>query len=148
MDFQHVTRIGQNSVWGWVVGAETVLGSVIGAGGAIAALTGAAPFTGGVALGAAPWIAGAGAVGGAASLLAISTSGKELFASDTQPDSPAPPPSRPTIPPVPPGVGTIMIVLSPRPESKKIVGRFEFEELDGSIKWEEGTAAGTIVNKQ
>jgi hypothetical protein len=109
-DFRHAMKFGKNSFWGWVTGSEIVVGGVVGAGGAVATTTVA---TGGLALGAAAWIGGAGAVAGSSALVSVSQAVKSLQESNTPVAAPALPP-RPEPPakgePLKPQDGKIIVV--------------------------------------
>ena len=97
MEIEHVTRIGNNSFWGWVAFAETVVGGIVGGGAATAAATVAAASTGGLTLGVTPWIVAGGAAGGIATLVTISTGVKELTTESNDPPDPPPAQVRPEI---------------------------------------------------
>jgi hypothetical protein len=58
MDFHLVTKFGDHSYWGWMLGAEIVVGGTVGGAGAVATATIA---TSSAAVAASPWIALAGA---------------------------------------------------------------------------------------
>ncbi|WP_306168659.1 hypothetical protein [Halomonas sp. MMSF_3323] len=85
MDFSQLTKIGENSFWGWVAGAEIIGGGIIGAGASVAAATIA---TGGVALGAGAWIAAGGAAGTASALVSMSNTVKSMTEGDAPPSEP------------------------------------------------------------
>ncbi len=143
MDFQQVTKIGQNSFWGWVLGAEIIVG---GAGGAFVAVAGSTAATGGLALGAAPWIAAGGAAGGVATLITISVGAQSLLETDMPPPAP-PKPKRPTPPKkgdtISPKEGNIIIAISTKNTiSGSAVDGVHF--LSGMYLFEEGVAQGTI----
>ena len=147
MDFRQVMKFGDNSFWGWVLGAETIGGGIIGAGAAVA---GSAIATGGVAVGAAPWIAAGGFAAGAASLIGASAAAKSLLESDNPTPRPLAPERR-----SPPKAGEKLF------PTKGIIytavsgdGRIKGSGPDGifvlSGKYEatKGTANGTIINTQ
>jgi hypothetical protein len=119
MDFQQVTKIGQNSFWGWVVGAEIIVGGTAG---------------------------GVVAVGVAATLVTISTGAKDLLASDTAPPPPAMP-ARPNPPKegdtLSPREGEILVALS---TESTISGTAVdgVHVLTGSYSIEKGSAQGSI----
>jgi hypothetical protein len=81
-------KFGDKSIWGWVLGAEFIVGGTVGAG---VAVIGASAATGGVAMGAAPWIAAGGFTGGAAALIAASKTAQDILKSDTPPPIPSVP---------------------------------------------------------
>jgi len=111
-DFRHAMKLGKNSFWGWVTGAEILVGGVVGAGGAVA---GATVASGGVALGAAAWIGGAGAVAGSSALVSVSQAAKSLQESSAPVAAPALP-ARPEPPakgePLKPQEGKIIVAVS------------------------------------
>lgn len=142
IDFRQVVKFGENSVWGWVLGAETIIGGTIGAGGAVA---GSAVATSGVALGAAPWIAAGGALAGSTALIGASAAAKSLLESD----EPVPPPPAPEPPAAPaagqellPSEGTIFtavshdgrIMASGPGGTQILIGAFKLGTANGSIE--------------
>ena len=142
-DFRHAMKLGKNSFWGWVAGAEVLVGGVLGAGGAIA---GTAAATGGLALGAAAWIGGAGAVAGSSGLVSLSQTVKSLQDSSTPVAAPALP-SRPEPPkkgePLKPQDGRIIVAMfkdgtiaGSGPDASNVVS--------GSFSIKSGTAKGEI----
>ncbi len=94
MDFRQIIKFGDNSFWTWMFGAELVVGGTIGA---VTGGGGTVIATGGLGLGAAPWIAAKGAAVGAAALVTISAGAKVLLDSDDPPPPPTPP-KRPSPP--------------------------------------------------
>jgi len=143
MDFRQVTKIGKNSFWGWVLGAEIVVGGGVGG---VVAVSGASVATGGLALGMAPWIAAGGAAGGAATLVTISDGAKSLLASDTAPSPPAMP-KRPNPPKngekLSPHEGEMLIVLFDKDSiSGSAVDGVHL--LEGNYSFKEGSAKGLI----
>ena len=138
-DFQQTTKFGEHSVWGWVIGSETVVGGTIVAGGAIAT---AEIVTSGLATITAGWIGAAGFVTGSTALLGASAAVKELLKSD----SPPPPPPTPVRPNVPkgkklsPSKGAIYTGVS---YDGFITGSFD-EALFISGKFDGNTASGVV----
>lgn len=88
MDFQQNFKLGKNSVWSWVLGAEVIVGGTIGAG---AAIVGGTIAIGGLGLGAAAWLGAGGFSGGSAALVGASAAAKNLLDSDKPPEPPEPP---------------------------------------------------------
>jgi hypothetical protein len=88
MSFEQAVKFGENSYWGWMRGSEIIIGGALGgAGGVIVAVrTPAAVLTGLV-----------GAMGGAASAVALSDVAKE-FLEAHDPPAPPPAPKPPNIP--------------------------------------------------
>jgi hypothetical protein len=143
MNFSQVTKIGSNSFWGWVLGAEVIAG--VGGGGLVAVGT-AVTATGGMAIGAAPWLAAGGAVGGAVAFVTLSNGVKSLLESKTAPPPP-PMPERPSLPKKGEMLalreGHILVVFS---EKAEIYG-FAIDgvhTLSGNYSFEEGHARGSI----
>ena len=106
MRFSQLVKLGTNSSWQWIKGAEMIVGGVIGgAGGVIAA-----PATAGASL-----ILGlGGAIGGAAATVSISNEIREI----AQSDEPVPPPEEPKMPskpkanePIAPKENQVMIAV-------------------------------------
>lgn len=95
-DFRIVTKFGDHSFWGWVLGTETIVGGTVGAMGAVATATIA---TGGAAAGASFWIGAGGALAGSTALISASDAAKNLLESN----EPPPPPTAPTRPQAPQG---------------------------------------------
>lgn len=143
MDFQHVTRIGENSIWGWVLGAEIVVGGAVGG---VVAVGGSSAVTGGLALGAAPWIAAGGAAGGVATFITISTGTKELLEADSAPPPPTPP-ERPQLPKegedIGPSAGRIVVAMT---DEGRLTGSAVdgTHVLEGTYSLSEGFAEGII----
>ena len=112
MNFREVAKFGENTIWGWVIGAEVLVGGTIGAG---AAVVGTSAATGGAALGAAPWIAAGGFLGGSSALISASSAAKSMLESDepvaapSLPNRPQPPESGTELLPEP---GTILTAVS------------------------------------
>jgi hypothetical protein len=99
MDFEQLTKIGSGSLWGWIVGAETVGGGVIGGAAGLAGGVVATAATGGLGVGAGVALTAGGALGGAAAGVGISAGVKSLL-------GPSPPPkpsasARPVFPGTP-----------------------------------------------
>jgi hypothetical protein len=94
IDFQMVTKFGDHSVWGWVLGAETIVGGTIGGGGAAAT---ALIASDGAAIGLIAWITAGGAGAGAAALISASDASKNLLEASEQPPPPVAP-ARPVVP--------------------------------------------------
>ncbi|WP_195820663.1 hypothetical protein [Roseobacter sp. MH60115] len=146
MDFHHVTRIGENSIWGWVLGAEIIVGSL---GGSALAVGTSAAATGGLALGAAPWIAAGGAAKGAAGLVTFSAAASVLLEADEAPEPP-PTPTRPSLPrsneELLPERGNIIVALS---GDGQLTGSASdgTHFLNGSYNWNEGSANGSISSQ-
>jgi hypothetical protein len=133
-DFRHAMKLGKNSFWGWVTGAEILVGGVVGGGGAIA---GTAAATGGLALGAAAWIGGAGAVAGSSALVSVSQAAKSLQESSAPVAAPALPPR-----PEPPAKGE----LKPQ-EGKIIVAMSKDGRIAGSGPDVSNLVSGSFDNK-
>lgn len=88
MDFQQNFKLGENSVWGWVIGAEVIVGGTIGAG---AAIVGGTIVTGGLGLGAAVWLGMGGFASGSAAFVCASAAAESLLESEEPPEPPTPP---------------------------------------------------------
>lgn len=134
-DFRHVMKLGKNSYWGWVAGAEILVGGALGAGGAI---VGTSLATGGLALGAAAWIGGAGAVAGSSGLVSLSSSVKSLQETSVPVAAPALPAR-----PAPPAQGE---PIKPQ-DGKIVVAMFKDGKIEGSGPDASNTVTGTFDNK-
>lgn len=140
-DFRHLTKFGENSVWGWVVGSEIVVGGTIGAAATIAA----APVTAGAsfALGLFNVSAGAG------SFVTISQGLQSLRESNKPVAAPELPP-RPTPPapldPLPPKENNIVVAISTNPQKGDISGHGPDPSMaiSGSFDNAKGTAGGSV----
>jgi hypothetical protein len=147
MDFRQVTKIGRNSFWGWVLGSEIIVGGTVGG---VVTVGGSSAITGGLALGAAPWVFAGGAMGGAASLVTISEGAKSLLESDKVP-SPPEAPKRPRPPEkgdtLSPRKGEILVALS---INNKITGSAidGIHILEGNYFFEKGVAEGSIYARK
>lgn len=82
MDFRQVVKFGENTTWGWVMGAEIIFGGAVGGVGGLAAGPAGGLFS---------------AVVTAAALVGASAGAKSLLTSD-EPASPPEMPARPTRP--------------------------------------------------
>ena len=101
MDFKQNLKLGKNSVWGWMLGAEIIIGGTIGA---AAAVVGGTIATAGLGAGAAAILGSAGFATGASALIGASSGAKSLLASKSPP-SPPEAPKRPE----PPKEGQILM---------------------------------------
>jgi hypothetical protein len=134
-DFRHAMKLGRNSFWGWVTGAEILVGGVAGAGGAV---VGTAAATGGLALGAAAWIGSAGAVAGSSALVSVSQAVKSLQETSAPVAAPALPPR-----PEPPAKGE---PIKPQ-EGKIIVAMSKDGRIEGSGPDASNVVSGSFDNK-
>jgi len=142
MDFRLVTKFGDHSIWGWVLGAETIVGGTIGAAGAVVTANIAVPVVGAAAT---PWIAAAGALTGSGALIGISAASKDLLSSDQPPPSPARPrrPEPPQSSLLLAGEGKIFTAVD---KSGSIFASFNHHILYASFKSESGDVQGKIIN--
>ena len=146
MEFEHVTRIGNNSSWGWAAFAEVLVGVTVGGGAAVVAAAVAAASTGGLALGGAPAIVGMGAATGAATLVSISNGVKNLTSTSNDPLYPSQDPARPEIQDdgtILPNQDRVFVVMS---DNGEIIGRAADGPFDltGSYNFESGIANGRV----
>lgn len=145
MDFDQTMKIGENSIWLSIAGAEAIVGGTIGAGGAIVATSVA---TGGIGFGASLWVGAAGAGAGASALISASGTVKSFIEADQAP----PPLERPPRPnqrengtfEAPESSGFILtaVDISGRIRGTSIDGKLE---LDGMYKDGSNFASGTII---
>lgn len=142
MDFRLVTKFGDHSIWGWVLGAEVIVGGTIGGAGAVVTANIAVPVVGAVAT---PWIAAAGALTGSTALVAASAASKDLLSSDQPPPSPARP-ARPE-----PPQGSLLLagegkIFTAVDKNGSIFASFNGHILNASFKSESGDVQGKIIN--
>jgi hypothetical protein len=144
MDFQQNIKFGDNSMWGWVLGAEVIVGGTVGGG---AAIVTAGLATGGIALGASAVIGAWGALGSAAALVGASSAAKSLIEDNHPPPAP-PAPERPAVPKngekLSPQKGMIYTVVS---HGGTISGSGPDGILLISGKFGATTATGTITER-
>lgn len=100
MDFKQNLKLGKNSVWGWILGAEIIIGGTIGAATVVVGTIG----TAGLGAGAAAILGTAAFGGGAAAMISASSGAQSLLASKSPP-SPPEAPKRPE----PPKEGQILM---------------------------------------
>jgi hypothetical protein len=137
MSFEHTTKFGENSKWGWMRGSEIVFGGTLGAVGGVIVVAGTP---------AAIILGIGGAVGGAASAVTLSDVAKEFF----ETPNPPPPPAVPKPPVFPksnekisPGKDRIIIAIS----RETIGGTGPGEELALSGSYKVGTGTGVIFER-
>jgi hypothetical protein len=129
MDFTHYARFGNNTIWGWVLGAELIVGGAIGAGGGLVA--GPAGSLGGAIL-----------VGSAAVGISV---GAQVLLEAEDPVEPPPMPQRPSTPQEGDAIGEqeglILTVVDPAGivrgrglRGVELEGSFSEGRLNGSIK--------------
>lgn len=144
MDFRQVTKFGDNSWWGYVVGGEVIFGGAIGAGSAIA---GAAAATGGLALGVSAWIGAGGALAGSSALVSLSDTVQSLVETDEAPATPSPP-ARPPLPQpdeeLLPRTGSTLTAIA---QDGRMFGSGPdgIYALSGTFSLSDGTASGSII---
>lgn len=134
MNFRHVSKFGNHSFWGWVLGAEIIVGGTVG--GVVGSPGGPIGVVG-------------GAVMTAAALIGVSSGVKDLL----QSDEPGPPPTAPVRPAPPaegerlfPSAGKIYTAVSRSESGGKVAGSSVDGAyvLVGEFDHKEGRAMGSV----